>query len=226
MRNNKNIYALSFMTYLAAGCIYFSSHAEASCVSDKDKISFSVKVIPKNINYNFGISQKTLNQLSGRSFSKKTNQKVLGLTSTKQSISAKMVGLTNKMSSGLFCYNVTSVNIEIKILTLDVFVLGKYARGSCQYTAIIDHEHEHVATYKTGINQLKRALNNKLLESIKNLPPGISNTPKKAGNATFRMIQNKINQIKIPIEREMRYRDRQIDTPLNYKLLQQKCPSW
>ena len=226
MRISKNFYFSLFLITLALCNIIFPINAKEICAGFKGDINFSVKVIPKNIHYNLGISQEDLHQLAGKKYGQNKKKQILGLTSTKQSISTKMAGQVSKMSTGLFCFQVTSVDIKIKILQLDVFVLGKYARGSCQYAAIIDHEHEHVTTYQIGINKLERAFNRKLLGIIKRLPPSISNTPEKARNIAFKMVLDKIKQIKTPISRAMKYRDQQIDTPLSYKSLTQQCSSW
>ena len=206
--------------------IYFSADAKHICEGIKGGIYFSVNVIPKNISYNLDITQNDLNRLAGKNFGKYKNYRVLGLTSTKQSISANMRGQTSQIPSGLFCFRLTSVDIKIKMLKLDVYVLGKYARGSCQYAAIIDHEHEHVSIYQTGIRTMEQAFKNKLGYIIRNLPPGIANTSDKAGEIVFSKMREKINQIKLPIEREMKFRDRQIDTPQSYKRLTQKCSKW
>ena len=76
--------------------IYFSADAKQICEGIKGGIDFSVNVIPKNINYNLDITQNDLNRLAGKNFGKYKNYRVLGLTSTKQSISANMRGQTSQ----------------------------------------------------------------------------------------------------------------------------------
>jgi hypothetical protein len=196
------------------------------CPAIKGEINFSVKVIPKNISYNLNLKQKKLNQLAGKNLKQGSNQQVLGLTSTKQSVSAKMRGQTTQISSRLYCTRITTVHIEIKVLQLDLYVLGKYPRGSCQYSAIIDHEHEHVTTYLTGISKLEHVFNNRLWNIIRNLPSGVASTPKRSGDAAFKHMEEKISALRSPVEQVMKYRDRQIDTPLSYKLLTQQCTRW
>ena len=218
------IFQLFILSILSSFCM--KTQARQACPAIKGKISFSVKIIPKNIGYHLGISLKKLHQIAEKKIGQQSNQQVLGLTSTRQSISAKMIGQTNQVLSDLFCTRVISVDIKIKVIKLDVYVLGKYPRDSCQYAAIIDHEHEHVTTYYTGLNSLERVFNKKLWYIIRNLSPGIASTSKKASEAAFKNIRDKIGKVQSPIEQAMKDRNRQIDTPLSYKILTQQCATW
>jgi hypothetical protein len=226
MKNNYSLTISIFLFFISVCNICKETKARPLCPVIKERINFTVKVIPKNISYNLDLRQKGLNQLAGKNFKQKSNQRVLGLTSTKQSVSARMRGHTTQISSSLYCTSITTVDVEIKVMQLNVYVLGKYPRGSCQYSAIIDHEHEHVATYQTGIRKLERVFNNRLWNIIRNLPPGIASTSKRSANAAFKHMEEKITALRTPIEQAMKYRDRQIDTPLSYKLLTQQCASW
>ena len=226
MKNNYSLTISIFLFFIIVCNICMETKARPLCPVIKERINFTVKVIPKNISYNLDLRQKGLNQLAGKNLKQKSNQRVLGLTSTKQSVSARMRGHTTQISSSFYCTGITTVDVEIKVMQLNVYVLGKYPRGSCQYSAIIDHEHEHVATYQTGISKLERVFNNRLWNIIRNLPPGIASTSKRSANAAFKHMEEKITALRTPIEQAMKYRDRQIDTPLSYKLLTQQCASW
>jgi hypothetical protein len=226
MKNNYSLTISIFLFFISVCNICMETEAKPLCPVIKERINFTVKVIPKNISYNLDLRQKGLNQLAGKNLKQKSNQRVLGLTSTKQSVSARMRGHTTQISSSLYCTGITTVDVEIKVMQLNVYVLGKYPRGSCQYSAIIDHEHEHVATYQAGISKLERVFNNRLWNIIRNLPPGIASTSKRSANAAFKHMEEKITALRTPIEQAMKYRDRQIDTPLSYKLLTQQCASW
>jgi hypothetical protein len=226
MNKHNSLVISNFFLFVIVCNLCTETKAGQLCPALKGKINFSVTVIPKNINYKLDLKQKQINQLTQGKFKKRSNQRALGLTSTKQSVSTKMRGQTKQISSHLYCTRVTSANIEIKVLKLNVYVLGKYPRGSCQYSAIIDHEHEHVATFQTGISNLERVFNSQLWEIVRNLPPGIGSTPEKSGSAAFKSLEEQITALRLPVERTMKHRDRQIDTPLSYRLLTQQCARW
>ena len=222
MDANKSLLNLQILILFFLGISFEGAQAKPRCPLITNNIGFSVTVIPKNIDYHLGTSQNKLNKLANKSF----KQQVLGLTSTKHTISAKMTGQTNKISRRLYCTQVTYVDITITVLNLDVYLLGKYPRGSCQYNAIIDHEHEHIATYQTGINNLEQTFNDKLSNMIEKLSPGMASTAKISRKIAFKNMSDSIARVRLPIEQAMKIRDKHLDSPLNYKMLSQKCASW
>ena len=226
MNRNNSLLLIKLILLTLLSTISIEAQAQTVCPIIQERIDFSVKVIPRKINYILNAKQNQLNRLAGKRLKQRSNQRVLGLTSTKQSISAKMRGETTKISPDIFCTRITSVGIQIRVLRLDVYVLGKYPRGSCQFLAIIDHEHEHVATYQSGVSELERVFNNKLWNIIHNLRAGVGPSPKTSSNAAFRNMKKEIATIQSPIEKKMKTRDRQIDTPLSYKVLTQQCTAW
>jgi hypothetical protein len=226
MNRNNSLIAIITLLITLFFTISIETQAQPVCPAIKERIDFSVKVLPKQVNYILNAKQNQLNQLAGKRLKQRSYQRVLGLTSTKQLVSAQMRGETKQISPASFCTRITSVGIKIKVLKLDVYVLGKYPRGSCQFDAIIDHEHEHVATYQRGVRELEREFNNKLWNVIRNLGPGIGSSPKTSSNAAFRNMKKEITAIQSPIEQKMKIRDRQIDTPHSYKVLTQQCAAW
>jgi hypothetical protein len=204
------------------------AQSNSSCPTLRQKIDFSVNTVPRDIDYKLGVSQRKMTQLAQKVLRSRSsrNERVLGLTSTGHSISYQMRSQTARIGRNRFCARIASVDMEILVTKLNVYVLGKYRRGSCEYTAVIDHEHEHVATFQTGIENLEQKFNDQLWSIIRNLPPGFSSTPKLAGQAVFRNLKRSINRVKNPIERLMKSRNRQIDTPLSYKRLTQQCSKW
>jgi len=204
----------------------YEIRANPACPSLKKRIGFSIKTMPKSTSYHLNVNQNKLNHLSKQTTSRRKNQKILGLTSRKHSIILNMAGQSFQIGGNLFCTRVVSVNIAIKILKLDVYVLGKYQKGSCQYSSIIDHEHEHVAIYHSGIAALKREFEEKLWNIIRNLPPGIGQTPEISSQTAFRNLKRSISRLQAPIERMMEVRDREIDTPSSYRNLIKKCTGW
>mgnify|MGYP001211214656 CR=1 FL=1 len=210
----------------------FDNSADAqtrrSCPALQSKIEFTVQTIPKNIDYNLNLTQQQLSRLANN-FNRSrvnSNANTIGLTHTSQEVSYSMRSEIVQISPNRYCGRILSVDVTITVTKLKVYVLRKYRRGSCQYAAIIDHEHEHVATYQNGIETLERAFLNRLWRTIKNLRPGIASSPQRAQQIAFRNMDTALARILTPIERQMRVRDRQIDTPLSYQLIRQQCRTW
>ena len=204
------------------------SQTRSPCPALKKEVNVSVITSPRDITYQLGVKQNKLNQLAGKILRTRANNssRVLGLTSTGHSITYEMSSQTARIGPNRYCSRIRSVNMNILVTKINVYVLGEYRRGSCQYNAVIDHEHEHVATFQSGIKTLEREFNSKLPHTIRNLPAGIGSTPKQAGQSAFLNLKHSINKLRKPIERMMKLRNRQIDTPKSYKLLTQQCINW
>ncbi len=198
------------------------------CPKLGDKINYFIQIIPKNIEYDFRISQKQLNRMAGVTINSRglRREKVLGLTSTQHEISYKMSSQSVTISKTRFCARVNSVFLKIRVKKLKVYVLKKYKPGTCQHNAIIDHEHEHVSTFQNGLRRLKDEFENRIWGIIRNLPPGIGTSPQRASKAAFKHLDYRIRRIKNPIEKQMRIANSAIDTPLSYRKLTQRCNSW
>ena len=153
----------------------------------------------------------------------------MGLTSTYLNVSTESVSETSrqfsKISKTHFCARIHFVAIKIRT-KIKVYTLNKYKPGTCQYNAIIEHEHEHVSTFQNGLKNLKDEFENRIWGIIRNLPPGIGTSPKRASKAAFKYLDFRINRIKGPIEKQMQIENENIDTPLSYRKLTQKCNSW
>lgn len=162
---------------------YIFRSKQKTVIPQYQKILFSqLWFYLKNINFHLGVNRKNSTNLTPKNFYGDARNKILGLTSTKQKISSRMVGQTDEIGPKLFCSQVTFVDIKMRLISLDAHVLGKYPRGSCQYKVIINHEHENVAIFQNGINNLERTFNNGLLpmkRSISTRNTSITNNSQK-----------------------------------------------
>ena len=198
------------------------------CPQLTDKINYIVEIVPKDIEYDFRISQRQLNRMAGGIAGSRgiRREKVLGLTSTQHEIIYKMSSQPITMNKTRFCARINSVSLKIRVKKLKVYILNKYKPGTCQYNAIIDHEHEHVSTFQNGLRNLKEEFENRIWGIIRNLPPGIGRSPSRASKAAFKHLDYRISRIKDPIEKRMQIENENIDTPLSYRRLTQRCSSW
>ncbi|MBT3917120.1 MAG: hypothetical protein HN731_04575 [Rhodospirillaceae bacterium] len=200
----------------------------STCPVLQKKIEFTVKTTSRPIDYDVSLNQQQLARLANRFKSSrlKSNERALGLTSSQHSVGFEMNSQVARLGSNRYCARIQSVDVEILVKKLKVYILGKYRRGTCQYKAVVDHEHEHVATFQSGIETLEQTFNDRIWRIIRNLQPGFGSTPKQASQRAFKILGANLNRIKAPIERRMNSRNRQIDTPLSYQMLTQQCSRW
>jgi hypothetical protein len=198
------------------------------CPNLQQNIKISINIIQKDVDYDLTVTQKKLTQLANKLSASRSaqNEKVLGLTETGHFLSYAMKSQIAQIGKSRYCARIISINMEIRVTKLTVYVLGKYPKGSCHHNAIIDHEHEHVATFQTGIEIIEQKFRQNLLTILHSIKPGIGVSPKQANQTVFKSLKNKIEKIRRPIEKKIKLLNRKIDTPLSYKLLSQQCQHW
>ena len=198
------------------------------CPDRLEPLYFSVKTIPRNITYNLKLNRQQIARLANRTLSARPKRggNTLGLTSVGHALKYSYKFSTRQISRNRYCARLLAVEIEIQVTKLEVYSLKKYRRGSCQYNAIVDHEHEHVATFQHAIDTLEEIFTHQAPEIIDNSPPGIGASALQAQFSMKKTLKYNINKIRDRIIRKMNVRNAQIDTPLSYKRISQKCSKW
>ena len=221
-----SLLAISLIGFLLISGSSADAQNRRSCPALQKKIEFSVQTRSRPIDYDVSLNQQQLARLANRFKSSrlKSNERALGLTSSHHSVGFNMNSQVARLGPNRYCARVQSVDVEILVKKLKVYILGKYRRGTCQYKAVVDHE--HVATFQQGIEELEQTFNDRLWRILRNLKPGYGSTPNQASQRAFKILGANLNRMKAPIERRMNSRNRQIDTPLSYQLLTQQCSRW
>ena len=221
-----------FLTLILAFLLVNIGVADAqsrrTCPALTKRIEISVKTISRNIDYDLSVTQPQLRRLANRSASSRVspNERALGLTSSGHSVAYQTKSQVARLGRNRYCARIQTADVEILVTRLKVYILNKYRRGSCQYAAILDHEHEHVAAFQNSIATLERAFNDRIWRIVKNLSPAFGTSSKIASQGALRNLGARLNRIKSPIERRMITHNRQIDTPLSYQRLVQQCSKW
>ncbi len=199
-----------------------------NCPDRSEPLYFSVKATPKNITYNLKLNKSQIIKMAARSLPRGSSKaaNTLGLTSVGHSLKYAYQFRTHQIGPKRYCARLLSVEIDIEVTRLEVFSLRKYPRGSCQYNAIVDHEHEHVAAFQRAIETLEEVFTHEAPDIIDRSPPGVGISALQAQHSVTKSLKYNINKIRDRIIRQMTIRNRQIDTPLNYKRISQKCDKW
>ncbi|MBT3991375.1 MAG: hypothetical protein HON14_11715 [Rhodospirillaceae bacterium] len=205
-----------------------AAQSRRACPQLKEPLFFSVTVTPKNIKYNLRLSQQQIIRLAKRPLRARPDRgsKTLGLTTVAHVVKSSYQDISYQIGPNRYCARLASLELEIKITDLKVYSLRKYPRGSCQYKAIVDHEHEHVVTFQNAMKSLERDFTSKLPRIIEKSPAVIGVSPLQARQTLRRNLNHNIDKIRNRVLRKMNARNRQIDTPLSYKRISQKCSKW
>ena len=150
--------AASILLILFISSTIADAQTLCSCPMLQSKIEFTVKTTSRPIDYDISLNQRQLSCLDNRFRSShlNSNERALRFTSSQHSVDFHMNFQVARLAPNRFWAHVQSVKVEILIKKLKVSILGKYRHGTCQYKAVVDHEHEHVATFNTASEYLSK----------------------------------------------------------------------
>jgi hypothetical protein len=214
--------------FLGLSSISADAQSRRACPALEEPFHISIKIIPRDVEYNLTLSQGQIVQLAKRPLRARPGQgsKTLGLTTVAHVVKSSYEDITHHIGRNRYCSRLTSLELEIKTTDLKVYSLKKYPRGSCQYKAIIDHEHEHVVTFQTAMQNLENIFTHKLPGIIERSPPGVGASRLQARHTLRKTLNYNLDKLRDRVLRKMAARNRQIDTPLSYKRISQKCSKW
>jgi hypothetical protein len=122
-----------------------------------------------------------------------------------------------------------SVGVNFSVTRMEVFVSSQYARGSCQYEAVLAHENTHVAINER-VYKKYRALLIQALGRDRALPTRAHPLRVSSEQEGEDILDRHIKGILTPLEDRFRAEDKRenakIDTPASYARTQARCRDW
>jgi hypothetical protein len=153
-----------------------------------------------------------------------------GLTIAEQTMKTDYrIGGSKNSRSKHYCVWAESVKVEFHYTKMDVYVSNQYAKETCAYKVILDHENQHVAINQRVLAKylafMKAALKRDRTIPTKANPLAASTL--ESGRAA---IAARVERVLQPLDRqymkEVRAENAKIDTLANYKKTQAKCKEW
>lgn len=143
-------------------------------------------------------------------------------------INYELGGLEHARGDG-FCVWAESVSIGFSYNQMDVYITSQYPAGSCPYTAILNHENQHVAI-NTRTLEKYRVLMTRALKSAKTIPtrahPLNVLSEKNGGDIISARISRIVNPLLAKFKNEIQRENGKIDTMENYRRVQAQCRDW
>jgi hypothetical protein len=122
-----------------------------------------------------------------------------------------------------------SVGVNFSITRMEVYVSSQYARGSCQYQAVLAHENTHVAinerAYKKYRALLIQALGRDRALPTRDHPMRVS-SEQEGEDILDRHIKGILTPLEERFQAEDKRENAKIDTPASYARTQAKCRDW
>lgn len=150
----------------------------------------------------------------------------IGLTHAELGLGVAVSTRSEQLSDGRFCTVLAAVEATVGYEMIDVYILRKYQRGSCQYGVILNHEREHVVIFQSTLNEYIPRLRTLLERTASAIRPIRSRDRHKAAERMRNDMRDSVRSLLSEVSDVLDYRNARLDTPKAYREQQRQCPSW
>lgn len=150
----------------------------------------------------------------------------LGMTQTESIIKAKAEFTIQPLRSGGACAYPSNVLVEVGFPEFTIWIDRRYRRGTCEYQAILDHEHDHVNIYRDQLRLHIDDIHRRAAQVIRRQRPAFAVTNAQAVDLAKRRLFQRILPLTRRLQREADRANLQIDTPGSYQSIHDLCQNW
>ena len=213
---------------LASGATYSGARADQLCPRVDGGVKISVNVKPFNIAYNHRLSKRELANKVRRSRGKTLSayEQPLGLTMWSSEYALNYQPQVAQLSTRKYCARIDTVKLDLIIKDMDVYVVREYPRGSCQYAAVLAHEHDHVEVARSVMTRYRGHFEAQIWSIAGRLQPVIATSADRAVEGVYWQFDRLIKPLFRRMVREMAKLNNAIDAPRSYQKLFSLCPRW
>ena len=170
-------------------------------------------------------STEEIQRLARRSDPSQAGEAVTrGLTSSEIQAGARYELIERSLSDGGECTALNKVLAHVAVSTLTIRIDRRYRPGSCEYSAILDHEQEHVRITRETLKHWEDRMRRQFESAVKSwrdrwLP---SSGQQRIKAAIDQAIAELVRQIQADADRQ----HAAIDMPAAYEKVQRQCSGW
>lgn len=152
-------------------------------------------------------------------------QEPMGLTSTRSSIQLRTLSQPIEVAPRVYCLWFTRVDVKVGYSTT-VYVDKTYREPTCEYDAILKHEHEHVAINRDVLNEYGPRLRLALEASVAALNPIVVRDLRESRDSHAALLQQRLRPALDAFDHERSRANAIIDTTENYARVMKQCRDW
>jgi len=152
-------------------------------------------------------------------------QRILGLTVLNSAVGVQGASTAVKRGNS-FCVYLTSVDVDFGWQRIEVYIPSEFARGSCQYNTVLDHENQHVALSRTALREYAPRARARIEAFLSAYRPVSVARPEGSAEAALAGVQTALSGILKEFQVLHAQRNAGIDSPANYKALSAMCKDW
>lgn len=216
---------VSMIAALAAALFLLPAAAFASCTASVSAPVFNVAMKDLPVNYRFDLDSSALAKLANQKGMPGLKGEIpYGLTIGRYDLEVTINTDSMRDGSG-YCAQLRSAQVEIGLKQLDVVVDRRFAPGSCQRQAVLDHEAQHVEVFREAVRYYLPALERAV--SRTSLPLNQHVADRGAARAAYLgPITDALKPIFAAINGRARDGNTRLDMPESYAAVFKRCSEW
>lgn len=151
----------------------------------------------------------------------------IGLTqATFEMTSQASLELSRLRGGDGYCVRVRGLTLALGFSQLVIFVPEAYARSSCAYGAILDHESQHVAAHRQTLEQFEAVFRREARQAVEGLSPFRAASQADAEERLSRALTKHLERALSDFRHAQRAANRALDTAERYHAIQAQCRDW
>ncbi|HEY3916788.1 MAG TPA: hypothetical protein VGL83_03295 [Stellaceae bacterium] len=210
---------------LVAGIALAPAIASAACPTRAGAPSFTVAVKDPPVAYRLDLDSAAVARTAGENGMAGLKGAVpYGLTIGRYDLEVT-VDVDNIRDGDRYCAQLRAAHVEIGLKQLDVIVDRRFAAGSCERQAVLDHESTHVGAFREAMRYYVPAIERTLAAAPVSL--GVQADARNAARAVFLApITDSLKPIFAAINARARDANARLDSPENYAAVFARCRHW
>jgi len=155
-----------------------------------------------------------------------TGRRVGGVTHATFHSGMRVEVATRPLDGHRVCATPTTVELDIGYPEFAVTIDGKYAAGTCEYRALLNHENTHVTILRRTLDRFAPRVRARLAEAVARFRPIVVTGDKDAADAVLVRLQRDIDPVIKALRDAANAANGAIDTEKSYAAVTARCGNW
>ncbi len=203
--------------------------AAARCEPPPEAPAVTARIDPGQVVYDHSRDRagiQALRRQNGR-VGASPGQIPVGLTSANLAFRMETRVAVTRQSRKRYCADLAKLDASLGFDWIRVHVTRDYARGSCPYKAIVDHERRHVAVFQGTLKRYAETFRRTLRREADRLAPVALSAPgDRAAQILQDRLHNRLKPLLRRIEQSLEDANAALDSPKSYARDHARCRDW
>jgi hypothetical protein len=212
----------------ALGAAARPAAAAPTCAADSGAVQVSVRAEPGRVSVRNGHGGRDLQRLQRKYGSARgaPGWHLLGLTVAEFRLDMRTTVTVRPFRGNWYCVRAATVDVTVGYPDFVVYVDRKYRPDTCEHRAVVDHEHAHIAIYRSILARFAPWVRDRLADAVRRLGPVVVASRAQAANLVQDRISEKITPILDKLHEATEAANDRIDTRDIYRTITGQCRNW